>query len=336
MLYTNQFQTLTNEERSFQLNAARRQQLWSAQTPAVRQHFAEQGQRICEAILKGSAIVQFSFPEQIRLPGDDLHTWREENVARRYRQQWAGSRLLRGRSGELVKSFIQRMSELQSSADEGIAACAEIIRYQTAQALFAALPLKALETVSADAAVPPALTVEEAQSCFYELEGYIHLLTMAFAVDPAISEEDKYSNVASRMIQRFIEAGLSYCQLCTLQIIRTIRQRAAQNSLNRGLSVSLPYFDDQALELKKFNLEVIPPGRILFEPHFVVDAVVEAKRRVSADTHLSPATRQHLLAQLELLEKSFNFGNQYMPVGMLFQTNGYSIQTKDARGRAPQ
>ncbi|MFZ5808213.1 MAG: hypothetical protein ACOY16_02925 [Chloroflexota bacterium] len=334
MLYTDQLQTWTNEERRFQLNTARIQALCLVQTPAVRQHFVEQGQIICQAILQGSSKVQFRFPERIRLLGDDLQTWREENIARRYRQQWAGNRLLRGRSGELVKSFIQRMSELQSSADEAIATCAEIIRYQTALALFSSLPRKVVEETSSGVDALAASTLEEAECQVHELEGYVHVLTMAFAVEPAIGEEEAYSNMTSRMIQRLIEAGLSYCQRSTLQIISTIRQRVAQNSLNRGLSVSIPYFDDEVLQLRRFDLEVIPPSRILFEPIFVVNAVQEAKKMVSDDPNLSPGTRQHLFEQLEVLEKSFEFGNQYMTIGMVIQANGYSVKMNDKRGSA--
>ena len=51
----------------------------------------------------------------------------------------------------------------------------------------------------------------------------------------------------------------------TQEIIRDIKRRAAAQDLNRGLSLSLPYFDDQALGMKLHNFQVIPAGRIMFD-----------------------------------------------------------------------
>ncbi len=44
-------------------------------------------------------------------------------------------------------------------------------------------------------------------------------------------------------------------------------------NLNRGLSLSLPYFDDQDMELKNLDFDVIPAGRVMFVPAFLVMAV---------------------------------------------------------------
>jgi len=75
--------------------------------------------------------------------------------------------------------------------------------------------------------------------------------------------------------------------------------------LNRGLSLSLPYFDDQALEIKLLNFEVIPAGRIMFVPAFVVQASREEQVKVAQDTRLSPSTRKYLLQELEALALAF-------------------------------
>ena len=72
-----------------------------------------------------------------------------------------------------------------------------------------------------------------------------------------------------------------------------------------GLSLSLPYFDDQNLEMKKSNLEIIPAGRIMFVPAFVVRASRGEQAKVAQDTRLNASTRKHLLAQLEAFETAF-------------------------------
>jgi len=87
--------------------------------------------------------------------------------------------------------------------------------------------------------------------------------------------------------------------------VRVIRQRAGAHDLNRGLSLSLPYFDDQALEIRTHDFEVIPAGRIMFVPAFVVRAVSEEQAKVAQDTRLSPSTRKYLLQELKVLETAF-------------------------------
>jgi hypothetical protein len=91
----------------------------------------------------------------------------------------------------------------------------------------------------------------------------------------------------------------------TEEIIRTIQQRAMTQDLNRGLSLSLPYFDDQMLEIKLNEFEIIPAGRIMFVPAFVVRAAREEQAKVVQDTRLSHSTRIHLLGELKALEQAF-------------------------------
>jgi hypothetical protein len=93
------------------------------------------------------------------------------------------------------------------------------------------------------------------------------------------------------------------------EIIARIQERAEAGSLNRGLRLSLPYFDDQDLKLGVSNFEVIPSGRIMFVPAFVVRAVRQEQVKVSQDTRYNPSTRKHLLHLLELFEKAFETEN---------------------------
>jgi hypothetical protein len=81
--------------------------------------------------------------------------------------------------------------------------------------------------------------------------------------------------------------------------------RAEAQSLNRGLSLRLPYFDDQDLELQNHNFVVIPAGRIMFVPAFVVRAAREERAKISQDTRFSASTRKHLLVELQMLEDAF-------------------------------
>jgi hypothetical protein len=81
--------------------------------------------------------------------------------------------------------------------------------------------------------------------------------------------------------------------------------RAEKQTLNRGLSITLPYFDDQNLQMDKTKFEIIPAGRIMFVPAFVVRASLGEQAKASQDTRLNSSTRKHLLAQLKNLETAF-------------------------------
>jgi hypothetical protein len=82
-------------------------------------------------------------------------------------------------------------------------------------------------------------------------------------------------------------------------------KRVENKTLNRGLNISLPYYDDQNLRMAATNLDVIPAGRIGFKPIFVVRAVRQEHAKVSQDTRLNMFTRKHLLHELDLLEQAF-------------------------------
>jgi hypothetical protein len=77
------------------------------------------------------------------------------------------------------------------------------------------------------------------------------------------------------------------------------------------VSISLPFYDDQELRMREAELEVIPAGRIVFKPIFVVRAAQLEHAKVSQDTRLNVSTRKYLLRELELLEQAFiNFHEQ--------------------------
>jgi len=107
-----------------------------------------------------------------------------------------------------------------------------------------------------------------------------------------------------------VNQGRALAMYRAREIITRIEERAASGSLDRGLSLSLPYFDDQELRIDITKFEVIPAGRIMFVPAFVVRAVRQEEVKVSQDTRLNPSTRKHLLHLLDLLEQAFESENQ--------------------------
>jgi hypothetical protein len=104
---------------------------------------------------------------------------------------------------------------------------------------------------------------------------------------------------------QLINQGRALANFKTQEIIFRIKERVDKQSLNRGFSISLPYFDDQNLEMDKTDFEVIPAGRIMFIPAFVVRAVRQEEVKTSQDTRYNPSTRKHLLQLLGLFEQAF-------------------------------
>ncbi len=88
-------------------------------------------------------------------------------------------------------------------------------------------------------------------------------------------------------------------------MIDVIKQRASSHNLNRGLCLSLPFFDDRALKMRTYDFQVIPTGRIEFIPSFVVRAARQEQVKVAQNIDLSPSTRKHLILGIRALEQTF-------------------------------
>lgn len=150
-----------------------------------------------------------------------------------------------------------------------------------------------------------AKSVEEAEAHIKSMQRFMEVLFLAVALSPYISADDEYAKKRYGMLGQLVNQGRALATYQTQAIIALIKERAAAGSLNRGLSLSLPYFDDQLLLVAISKFEVIPAGRIMFVPAFVVRAVRQEEVKVSQDTRFNPSTRKHLLHLLELLEKAF-------------------------------
>lgn len=105
-----------------------------------------------------------------------------------------------------------------------------------------------------------------------------------------------------------IERGRQLARLAVEELAREISRRAALGRLNRGLSISLPFFDDAAMQLRRREITIIPRGRVLFVPAFVALAARREAERVRRDASLSTTTSDHLLEELRWLGSVFESG----------------------------
>lgn len=148
-------------------------------------------------------------------------------------------------------------------------------------------------------------SIDEAEANQASMERFLSILHTASSLAPYIVADETYQQKRYGMLGQVINQGRALAFYKTDQIIKRIKERAKNGTLNRGLSISLPYYDDQKLHMAEVLLEVIPTGRILFRPIFVVRATRLEHAKVSQDTRLNSSTRKHLLIELQMLEDAF-------------------------------
>lgn len=148
-------------------------------------------------------------------------------------------------------------------------------------------------------------SIAEAEAHITSMQQFLAVLHNAVALAPYIMVDPIYQQKRYGMLGQLVNQGRALALYETHDMVRIIKSRASANDLNRGLNLSLPYFDDQLLEVRTHDFEVIPAGRIMFVPAFVVRASREEQAKVAQDTRLSPSTRKYLLAELLVLEQAF-------------------------------
>ena len=145
----------------------------------------------------------------------------------------------------------------------------------------------------------------EAETCLASMQRYVTILHKAVALATYIAADDEYQRKRYGMLGQLIHQGRALARYRADEIIRGIKERVDSDKLNRGLSISLPYFDDQELKMDMLDFEVIPGGRIMFKPIFVARATRLEAAKVAQDTRLSPSTRKYLLCELKMFEQAF-------------------------------
>jgi len=148
-------------------------------------------------------------------------------------------------------------------------------------------------------------SVREAEAHIASMQHYLAILNTAIMIAPYMIADEICQQKRYGMLGQLVNQGRALAQYQSQQIIQTIQRRVAEHKLDRGLRLSLPYFNDQTLAMDMYNFEVIPAGRIMFVPAFVVLAVQHQGAKVAQDINFSQSTRKHLLSQLSKLEQAF-------------------------------
>jgi hypothetical protein len=148
-------------------------------------------------------------------------------------------------------------------------------------------------------------SIGEANAHVASMQRFLTILFAARSLAPYMVADGEFEKKRYGMLGQLVNQGRALARYQTREIIHTIKERAKAQSLNRGLSLSLPYFDDQDLRIESHNFVIIPAGRIMFVPAFVVRAALEERAKIAQDTRFSHATRSHLMAELQMLGDAF-------------------------------
>jgi hypothetical protein len=148
-------------------------------------------------------------------------------------------------------------------------------------------------------------SLNEAEGHLASMQRFVRVLHHAVFLAPYMVADEQYQRKRYGMLGQLVNQGRALARYQTRKIIDTIQRRAEASDLNRGLGLSLPYFDDQALEMRTYDFQVIPAGRIMFVPALVLRACLQEQVKVAQDTRLSPSTRKYLLAEFEMLLDAF-------------------------------
>ena len=280
----------------------RESSLFHRQSDGTRQFLQAQAVSIASALLESGTRLVFSLPETVELPMDGEEACQPAEIPADFRKQSIGGFLGRFPLKDIRSAFRQRLSHLEDSMYPAVAAGSRLLRYAVVRHIVHDRIAIEDETVGGN-------SDDSMETIEGKVEGYrrsVDTLYQALSLAPYIFTEQEYQAKRMAVLGRLVPLGNLQAQLELERIIEKIRKRAGANDLNRGLRLSLPYFDDRALEMKLYEFEVIPPGRTFFVPAFVSLATRREQKAVEQNDTLSPSTRMHLLAELKSLEKAFD------------------------------
>jgi len=206
-------------------------------------------------------------------------------------------------------AVVHRLKELSEHANAVVAESAKLTSYLAAQQLLTSLPGSAdLYTNYTPFNKQGQLIVADhttADALLAQLSQYMDRLHMAEQLYPGWTTHGLYNKVSTLLTTHFVEQGRALANSYTREIVSEIRQHWQAGKIARGLTLFIPYLDERRCRMEKYKVVVIPTGRILFRPEFIIGACRVSQHHVRKDPELSQATRWQLLSQLDSIIQAF-------------------------------
>ena len=288
------------------------QAFFDAQPLDTRRLLEEQARKIAEALVQGERQLSFVLPEQVSVETPGRSGEVLIAVPAEFRHQVVAGLLRRLPVRDIRAAVRQRLNQLEQSHHQAVAVSARLIRYAVVKyVVHDLLPagdsgsVYMPQWVAFDDERLLVDSIDEAETRVALMQNYVSTLHLAVSLAPYIFVDEEYQRKRSGMLVQLINQGRALARYQVGVVIGKIQRYAKAGELNLGFSMSLPYFDDQTLEMKMHDFEVIPPGRIMFVPALVWRAMRQEQEKVQQNTRLNESTRMHLLSELKVLERAF-------------------------------
>ncbi|MBX3081618.1 MAG: hypothetical protein KF716_08265 [Anaerolineae bacterium] len=221
----------------------------------------------------------------------------------------AGGLLHRIQRKTCEQELLKKLTALNEDRDPAIAQIANLVNYSaTATILTGRIP--AASVITAMRAYDHkkqrlCKTDEEAEAIINRLTGYVEQLRIAEQLYPGWMASDLYTEKRSALLQQVTEQGAALAHAQTLDIIENLKQLWQRQSIGGGLTLFVPYMDEDSYHMRGYRVEVMPNARIPFRPDFVVSACRLAEQQVRQNRLFAQRTRWQLLTLLDLISQAF-------------------------------
>jgi hypothetical protein len=318
--------------------------LFHAQTETCQDFLETEGYKLAEALVQNQSIIRFSLPDEIIVPLSTISSESSLllRTPPALKAQKVGGWMGRLTQKKLIVMLNHKLEELESNLDPSISVSAGLIRYTTAihlvhQIIPAGNRVVYLNAPGEDIPTVPVLNNDEithistTSQCFFlpqlvsfdnqygliansirdaeislgSLQRFSKVLHIALSLAPYIIIDPEYHEKHYGILGQLVNQGRAMARFENKETIQEIQKRVRANKLNRGLRLKIMYFDDQRLEMMSRRLEVIPVGKIVFHPTYMVLASRKERAKVAQDFHLNYSTRKHLQIELANLEHAF-------------------------------
>lgn len=274
----------------------------SQQPEDLRLEYRQAGQAVADALTQKIYSVSIQLPFRILNGGI-------QSVQPKLTRLRIGNVITRLLHRSCHTALIHRLHTLSEHPNRVVSESARLTCYLAARALLTALPsqadLRDNYTAFDERGVRAAERYATADALIGQLSRRLDWLRTAEQLYPAWTAHDLYNNASALLTAHLIGQGRALANYHTQQIIHDMRQAWRAGRITRGLTLFIPYLDERLYRMKEYKMVVIPTGRILFRPEFVIGACRLAERDVRKDPTLSQSTRWQFLSQLDSITQAF-------------------------------
>ncbi len=308
------------------------QHLLQAQPASVQRQLEAQAAILAAALDQRASHIRYNLPDAVYQPAQDRHTSLARLPARMRRQSIGGwfDRLVHH---DTQSALLEQLFEFGKSSESPVSTATHLLRHALAvytvhtylpdgqKVQYRAEQDDEIPCVPVGAArlgfyLPQWVVVDdqqhllvasfaEAMAIFEDMQRYLSMLDTAARLASYIVVDDEYQRKHYGILGQFVNQGRALASYQVAQICETIKRRAAAHDLDRGFSLSLPYFNDKTLAMELYDFDVVPCGRVMFVPAFLVLAVRAEGAKVIQDTRFNRTTRINLVKELYTIERTF-------------------------------